>query len=357
MGDVLFAPMYQALAARGVEFEFFTRVDSLKLDSTGGSIEAVEIGRQVDVPGGATAYDPLVDVGGLPCFPDRPRSELVGTDDDTLESFWTERPDQRRATLRRGRDFDDVILAIPVGMHRFTCSELIEADPAWARMVDRVETTATKAFQVWLAENPTGIPSRRNVTMTGYVEPFDTWSSMDHLLSHEGWGPDDIPASLVYFCNTMATDWPPDPGDLGYVKRQGELVREEAIGFMERDLVEIWPAARDEATGGFRWDLLVGADRETGQDRFNSQYWRANVDPSDRYVLSLPGSERHRLRPDGSGFDNLYLAGDWTDSGLNAGCVEAATMSGLQAANAVLGLDRWEGIKGFYPRTGEADTA
>jgi uncharacterized protein with NAD-binding domain and iron-sulfur cluster len=59
------------------------------------------------------------------------------------------------------------------------------------------------------------------------------------------------------------------------------------------------------------------------------------------------------VRPDRSGFDNLFLAGDWTDSGLNAGCVEAATMSGLQAANAVLGRGRWDDIKGFYPRGSE----
>ena len=38
------------------------------------------------------------------------------------------------------------------------------------------------------------------------------------------------------------------------------------------------------------------------------------------------------------------------DSGLNAGCVEAATISGFQAANAVSGEERWDGIKGFYPR-------
>jgi uncharacterized protein with NAD-binding domain and iron-sulfur cluster len=204
--------------------------------------------------------------------------------------------------------------------------------------------------QLWLAENVTGVASGRNVTMTGYVEPFDTWSSMDHLLAHEGWSDPSTPRSLVYLCDTLPTEWPPDPGDLGYLKRQDELVREQAVRFLDVSLVDIWPGARDPASGGFRWNLLVGDDREVGPSRFDIQYWRANVDPSDRYVLSLPGSERHRLRPDGSGFENLFLAGDWTDSGLNAGCIEAATMSGLQAANAVLGQDRWNDIKGFYPR-------
>jgi uncharacterized protein with NAD-binding domain and iron-sulfur cluster len=355
MGDVLFAPMYQALLTRGVDFEFFTRVDSLGLDGDGRRIEKVEIGRQVDVPGGPAAYQPLVEFGGLPCFPDRPRSEAVGTDDDSLESFWSERPDHHRATLRRGEDFDDIVLAIPVGMHRFICQELIAASPEWAEMTERVETTATKAFQLWLNHNVTGIPARRDVTMTGYVEPFDTWSSMDHLLQFEDWDADEAPSSLVYFCNTLATDWPPDPADLGYTKRQDELVREEAIEFMDDRLIDVWPAARDANTGAFCWDLLVGEGRALGRDRFDSQYWRANVDPSDRYVLSLPGSEKYRLRPDRSGFENLYLAGDWTNSGLNAGCIEAATMSGLQAANAVLGLDRWSDIKGFYPRPSAGD--
>ena len=40
------------------------------------------------------------------------------------------------------------------------------------------------------------------------------------------------------------------------------------------------------------------------------------------------------------------LAGDWTDNGLNAGCIEAATISGLQAANAVLGRSRGYRVTG-----------
>jgi uncharacterized protein with NAD-binding domain and iron-sulfur cluster len=42
----------------------------------------------------------------------------------------------------------------------------------------------------------------------------------------------------------------------------------------------------------------------------------------------------------------MVLAGDWTKTALNAGCVEAATMSGLMAARAVIGSGR-EGIHGY----------
>ena len=40
---------------------------------------------------------------------------------------------------------------------------------------------------------------------------------------------------------------------------------------------------------------------------------------------------------DGSVCRNLYLTGDWIDNGFNMGCVESATLSGLQTARALLG--------------------
>ena len=79
-----------------------------------------------------------------------------------------------------------------------------------------------------------------------------------------------------------------------------------------------------------------------------SRYTRANVDPSDRYVQSLPGTGRWRLPANGSGYENLFLAGDWIDCGLNAGCIEAAVMSGLEAANAVRGRALMEGVLGTW---------
>jgi uncharacterized protein with NAD-binding domain and iron-sulfur cluster len=39
----------------------------------------------------------------------------------------------------------------------------------------------------------------------------------------------------------------------------------------------------------------------------------------------------------GTGFENFYICGDWTANGIEAGCMEAACISGLQAARAISG--------------------
>jgi hypothetical protein len=58
--------------------------------------------------------------------------------------------------------------------------------------------------------------------------------------------------------------------------------------------------------------------------------------PTDRYVTTPAGSVDSRLHPDQSGFDNVVLAGDWTHSGIDGGCVEAAVISGERAGAALI---------------------
>ena len=74
----------------------------------------------------------------------------------------------------------------------------------------------------------------------------------------------------------------------------------------------------------------------SGANPWEQQYVRANVADWERYVLSLPGTTRHRLAPDASGFRNLVLAGDWTDNSINGGSVEGAVSSGVAAAEALM---------------------
>jgi hypothetical protein len=185
--------------------------------------------------------------------------------------------------------------------------------------VANVSTVATKSLQVWTAtdENDMGWPHAGS-TSAGFAPPFDTYASMSHLLDAEGRRPGG-PAAVSYFCSALP-EAEADPATAA------SRVADTARSFLERGTRHIWPRMR-MPDGGFRWQDVLAT------------YSRANVDPSDRYVQSLPGSGAHRIPADASGFDNLTVAGDWTDSGLNAGCIEAAVVSGLQAANTILGKD------------------
>ena len=69
--------------------------------------------------------------------------------------------------------------------------------------------------------------------------------------------------------------------------------------------------------------------------------------PSDRYVLSLPGASRFRISPLDRTFDNLTVTGDWTETGLNTGCVESAVISGMLASHALSGFPALEDIVGY----------
>ncbi len=319
----------------------------MRPSADGSAIDAVEISRQTRLPDGPQSYDPLVEIDGLPCFPDQPNLAHAGDPRLDFESIWSEAGDDHTVVLEKGRDFDRIVLAIPVGMLPYVCSEIIEANPRWRSMVDHLGTVATQVFQLWLSADSDQLGWRQpGVTMTGFLKPFETWSSMDHLLEAEQWPPDERPQTLTYFCNTLPTVDLPDREDRDFPKREHERVRENAIQFLREGVRHFWPGAVDGPD--FRWDLLVGGGERTGEDRFDSQFWRANVDPSERYVLSLPGSDKYRLRTDASGYENLVLAGDWIDCGLNAGCLEAAVMSGLQAANVLTGNAITHRIAGYY---------
>jgi uncharacterized protein with NAD-binding domain and iron-sulfur cluster len=339
MGEVIFAPLYEVLRKRGVDFRFFHRVDALRLAEDGRSIAAIDLGVQADLAAGVRSYDPLIRVKDLPCWPDAPLGEQLRTteplDGVELESFWSPRRDVGRHTLEAGRDFDTVVFAISLGMVPYICGELVDASPAWRSMVDNVGTVATQALQLWLSEDERalGWSGPAGVTVSAFVKPFDTWASMSHLLPVEDWPETEQPKSIAYFCGVLrapnALDGTPD------ARRENRSVRGRARTFLDSDVATLWPAAVTD--GGFRWPLLCDGTNSATNDsaRLDTQYWRANIDPSDRYVQSLPGTDQYRLHPGRTGFTNLVVAGDWTDSGLNAGCVEGAVRSGQLAAEAV----------------------
>ncbi len=348
MGDVIFAPLYEALRNRGVSFEFFHRVDRLKPSPDGTRVEEIVMGRQAQLAPGLSFYEPLLNYKGLPCFPAAPRSEQLvsasGIEREPLESHWCAWPDAERRVLRDGTDFDVVVFAIPPGMAAHTCADLAAQQPRWREMIDQLGTTATQSFQLWLRESDLDLGwSHSGSTLSAFTEPFSTWASMPQLLEFEDWPAENTPAAVAYFCGVLKA---PVPTRASEAARPLTGVRETAIQFLEEHLGHLLPGAVGD--GGFRWDLLCANNGAVGESRFDSQFWTANIDPSDRYVQALPGTDQYRLRSDESGYDNLFLAGDWTDSGLNAGCIEGAVLSGLQAANAVHLRPRNHRILGYF---------
>lgn len=359
MGDIVFAPLYEVLKRRGVRFEFFHRLSEARAadDNREPHVAELHFDVQARVASGSE-YQPLVDVHGLPCWPAGPDyTQLVdgGTlerEQRAFESPWETRVAGRRL-LRVGRDFDLVVLALGGGAVPQVCQSLIARAPAWREMERGLSTVATQAFQLWLDQDMSSLGySNPPGNLSGWVEPFDTWADMSHLIPAED---AQVPVrAIAYFCSPLPDRAGEGGADEAFHAAAQRRVRDSAVRFLEREVTALWPGARATA-GGFRWELLAvepthaAANAATleGQARFDSQFWTANVRPSDRYTLSLPGTQRQRLSPLDRSFDNLTVAGDWTASGLNTGCVESAVMSGLLAASALSGSPSLDEIIGY----------
>jgi uncharacterized protein with NAD-binding domain and iron-sulfur cluster len=357
MGDIVFSPLYEVLKRRGVKFEFFHKLTNVGLGGERGGpdgrhVASLDFEVQARVKGGGE-YQPLVDVGGLPCWPSKPDfRQIEGGDrlakkrDMDLESPFD--PEQAAAkTLRVGDDFDFVVLGVSVGAIPLVCKEILAEDARWRRMVQSVKAVQTQAFQVWLREDMPSLGWHGSeVNLSAFVEPFDTWADMTHLAKAEAWS--RPPKAIAYFCSVL-----PDRSvtDAAGAKAAHEEVRANAVAFLRRDVAHLWPKAVD-GEGEFRWDTLAADDggkrtAKKGEARFDTQFWTANVRPSDGYALSLPGTIADRISPLDMTYDNLTIAGDWTASGLCSGCVESAVMSGMLASHAISKLPVLEDIVGY----------
>jgi uncharacterized protein with NAD-binding domain and iron-sulfur cluster len=369
MGDVVFAPLYLVLKRRGVKFKLFHAVKEIKTHggkATHRHVDEIVLNQQVRVKENRE-YQPLYDVDGLPCWPSEPLFEQLVEGKEleeglrhgknfNLESHWTEWAKGKKVTLTRGEDFDHVVLGISLGALKDLCPTLIEEDSRWGTMLERVPTVQTFGVQVWL--NPTSdrfgwtVP----VIIDALAEPLGTWADMSHLLPRETWL-DPGPGSIAYFCGVLP-DAPkvPPPSDARFPETQEKRVRDMARAWFSGYTHALWgPEATtgDDPSGLNRWLLYTPLPNEPPDARFDWQFFRANIDPSERYVNTPAGSIQFRLRSDDSGFQNLVLAGDWTQNNLNLGCVEAAVVSGLQAARA---LCRRAGRPDVVPILSETDT-
>jgi uncharacterized protein with NAD-binding domain and iron-sulfur cluster len=339
MGDAIFAPMYEALTARGVRFEFFTEVTNIGVSPDGQLVDRIGLRRQAKIAAGTDAYNPLLpDPGGLLSWPAEPLYDQLEGGIDVYRDVRFEAcqsgPDARDEELEVGKDFDDVVLGMSVASLPPVTQELAAADPKFQAMLDHAMTVATQALQVWMKKPPEELGPENPAGMVSgaYLKPLDTLCDMSHLLPREGWPAGDGVVSLGYLCGTMEqpADDDQDEADQRAFAAGVEHLKTKAL--------VLWPGAEDpNKPGAFDWDLLYDATGSTGEDRVRAQYWRANIFGSERYVLTPPGSIQHRMRPGGATPSNLALAGDWTRNGICGGSVEAAVTSGKLASQHLSG--------------------
>ena len=344
MGDIVFGPYYEALKQRGVRFEFFHKVTNLGVSADGATIDTIAIDRQASLAAGATEYQPFVTVKGLPCWPSTPNFDQLVDGDKmrqagvNFESAGCKWPIAESRVLKRGQDFDDVVLGISLGAIPGICAELIARNAKWKAMTGQVLTVETQGVQLWLKGTLTdlGWPGPPSVAGT-YAEPLDTWADMSDLLKFEDWPAGGAPLAVMYLCGPLRRMKPSDRKIADdWVKIRYEQVMHVARTWVQSHTAVCLPkGASPHNPSGLDLKWLHAPTKP--DNPILDQYLRANIDPSERYVLSIAGTSGSRLRGSESGFANLALAGDWVWTPINAGCVEAATMGGLDAARKISG--------------------
>jgi len=335
--EVLFTPYYEVLRSLGVRFAFFHRVDALALDASGSHIEAIYGTRQAKPRAGRVGYDPLIEYGDRLCWPTEPKFDLLEQGDD-MHSWLSERelnleadgfsascPFVEPFALKHGADDDDgfthVLLAVPPLVVERIAAPLCVANPQWREAVASAGQIPTIAVEL-RGIDPAPSEPRRYPILTANPQPFGTWADMSFL--EDGGGERGDGTHLSYLCGA----WPvrrPAEGEAwtDFVAREHQAARE---------LTEAWVAKNLERV------LREGLGRPEGPiPRIERVDVRLNLSATDGYVLSPPGSVAKRLDPAICHFGNLHVAGDWTRTGIDAGCYEAALISGLRAAGAIRG--------------------
>lgn len=354
-GDVMVMPLYEVLKNRGVKFKFFHKIEQVHYAAT-GAIENISYAEQVQLA--VPEYNPVKKINDdkLSVWPSEPLYDQLNPNDVkrlkaakiSLEDPWAEWADFKQGQLQKGVDFDEVILGIPLGTLKTICSEIIEVEDRWKLMVNNVVTTPTQSAQLWFLPSlkelgfdlaTWGLPSEDaapNVVV--YQNPMYSWLDSSLVLTNENWPVDQRPEFLAYFTGPFVLHKPLPPfTDHEYQAKANQRLVDAFEQWLQDNAAWFWPkAATYLYPQGLNFQLLADPDNATdGYSRFSSQFFRANVRPTDHYTLSVPNSDQYRLKADASGFENMYICGDWIDFGGNVGYIDGTIQSGQQAAQAL----------------------
>ncbi|HEY1097346.1 MAG TPA: hypothetical protein VGF99_00400, partial [Myxococcota bacterium] len=340
VGEAVIAPLYEVLVQQGVKFSFFNEVKALQLSADGKHVQNVVVDEQVQMAT-ATPYQPLFDVAGFRAWPTEPfwdqleNGAQLKADGVDFENPWSpNKPTPVTKTLTRGADFDTVILASAVGSFKRLndidtpmVDQLLRTNPAWKKMTETTGLAPTVSLELWMKKTTQELGyTRGQCAAVGIPYPNAVWADMTQVIDVELWPEATEPKSLHYLCGTLGTDLYKKPRATPGVQALAyELADAQTTTQLDTTMSVLWP------------DGCLPSSPCLDPSLIALKYLRANVAPTECCETTPTGSVAHKLAANASGYDNLVLAGAWVRTGINASCVEAAVMSGMQASRAVCG--------------------
>ncbi|MEM9650525.1 MAG: NAD(P)-binding protein [Actinomycetota bacterium] len=370
-GETIILPIYKTLVERGVRFEFFRKITNLLPSADHTRIDAIEYEQQTTTLHGP--YNPIRTLpDGQEVWPDRPDYAQLA-DGDTWErdginpeSWWTPWTGTNHR-LDLGPD-DKLVVALPPAAQAIVCKEAADLKPGWKTMLEEVRATPTGALQLWTTRTtdelgwPALTGTNRWIGPT-FLPPLFAVADFTASLPYETWPKERRPKGLLYFCGALQIPDPiPDFSDHGFPARMKEQMFGQSAQLM-MSLGGLLPRSGDGGPYPQAMNansLYCGADETaTGSNRMRQQYYRANIDPNERYTLSEPGKLQHRLKSWESGYTNVALSSDAIYTGFNIGSFEGSVMSGMLASATLTSsptIDQIIGYKTFHPNaTGPDD--
>jgi uncharacterized protein with NAD-binding domain and iron-sulfur cluster len=358
VGDSYIAPIVRALEIMGVKFHFYHRVKELAVSSQTRAVERVTLARQVASPPAAAEliemqYGPEGSRMRRRAWPAVSAQPASAGASFPLDSYYSQ-CEHERFDLVRGRDFDVVVSALPLGVvedvliDEVRGAPLAVLDEQYRSLFQNVRLTESQAIRMWFKVPLSGLGWRHEPPiLSGTDWPHSTWEDNSQSTEIQDFPADDRPLTIATLFGPLETG-ARNVRDPGHYAAQVQLAEAAARRFIfEGGLLRLWPGLRALSQGvamasvgpgvEIDWDKFIDLDRRAGEARFGWQLICANVGPNESYIVTTPGSLKYRPRPDESGYEALYLAGDWTRNGVQAGTVEGAVMSGLKAAHAITG--------------------
>ncbi len=372
VGDSYIAPVVRALEILGVKFHFYHRVKTLEVSSRTRSVERISLVQQVASP---PEKAELIEMEFGPASARQRRRAWPSTSKQPasagakfpLDSYYSTCAHATVSLARRppgaaddASYFDTVVCALPLGVVEDVLIEQETREPLAAREGDyrelfrNVRLTESQAIRMWFKVGLDGLGwLHEPPILSGTDWPHSTWEDNSQSTEIQAFPDGEQPLTIATLFGALATG-SANIRDPGHFAAQHAAAEQAAKKFLcEGGLLRLWPGLLSQGapprpdlrspsdkiddTPRIDWTKFIDLEQRAGQARFGWQVVCANVGPNESYIVTTPGSLKYRPRPDESGYRNLYLAGDWTRNGVQAGTVEGAVMSGLKAAYAITG--------------------